>query len=80
MECVQYHYEATVTMPDEHGQLPWKVREVLDGGSGVSYISEKMTAGLGAHFEGMRVAYPMQRTAKARVSDGRELAIEQQTH
>lgn len=24
MECVQYHCEATVTVPEKQGQQPWK--------------------------------------------------------
>ena len=52
---------------------------MLDSGAGVSCISEKMAADLGAHFEGTRIVYPMTKTAKARVADGRELAIKNQT-
>ena len=58
MECVQYHCDATIMVPDNHEQKPWKVRAVLDSGAGVSCISEKMAADLGARFEGTQLYSP----------------------
>lgn len=55
MERVYCHYDAISTVPDNHGQEPWKVRAMINNGAGVSCkLSENMPAGLGAPFEGAR--------------------------
>ena len=42
-------------------------------------VSEKLAAKLGAHFDGTQVVYSMRRGARARVADGREMSIQEQT-
>lgn len=53
---------------------------MLDDGSVVLRISEKVAAEFGAHFEGIRIVFPIRKGEDARVvGDGRELAIKEQT-
>lgn len=79
-ERVQYHCGATILVPHkrEHSQ-PCKVGAVLDSGAGVFCISKGMANDLGSHLEGTRIVFPIQKLARARVADGQELAIRNQT-
>lgn len=52
-EVNAYHFHPLVTLvPNENDQEPMKVGAVLDGGSGVTCISKKVDAQVGAYFAG----------------------------
>ena len=53
LESVRYHYDATILVPNSVGHEPMMVGAVLDSGSGVTCISEKVASCLaGCSFRG----------------------------
>lgn len=79
IEGVQYHCEATIIVTNSRGQQPLKVGAVLESGSRVSCESEKLAARLKAHFDETQILSSVRKSAKAKVADGREMSIQDQT-
>lgn len=78
MGSVHYQFETAVMVPNGRGQQPMEVRAVLDSGSEVSCVSEKVAAELGIHFNRAKIVYPQRKSAKDRVAGGRESPIKEQ--